>query len=265
MSKLHTNKELVIAKTVLFDTNMELSAANKKRMTVMGCIPVLLSARTIDKQMSEPIHVMLYIVDELQEVFLSREAMEELRIIPETFPLASPSRIKGEVNEVDSRFAKCGCLRRTTAPDPPKLPLNATEQNRSSLREYLLNFYAASTFNTCEHQPLPLMHGPPLELHVDLKARPFAVHTPASVPIHWAEKVKSDLDRDVELGVLERVNENTPVTWCHRMVVCRKRNGDPRRTVDLQPLNAASIRQCNPTAPLPQQAMDIPHGVKKIT
>ena len=78
-------KELGIAKTVLFDTNMELSAANKKRMTVMGCIPVLLSARTIDKQMSEPIHVMLYIVDELQEVFLSREAMEELRIIPETY------------------------------------------------------------------------------------------------------------------------------------------------------------------------------------
>ena len=77
-------------------------------------------------------------------------------------------------------------------------------------------------FNTCEHQHLPLMHGPPLELHVDPKARPFAVHTPASVPIHWAKKVKSDLERDVELGVLERVKENTPVTWCHRMVVCRK-------------------------------------------
>ena len=109
------------------------------------------------------------------------------------------------------------------------------------------------------------MHGPPLELHVDPKARPFAVHTPASVPIHWAKKVKSDLERDVELGVLERVNENTPVTWCHRMVVCRKRNGDPRRTVDLQPLNAVSLRQCHPTAPPLQQAMDIPHGVKKST
>ena len=258
-------KELGISKATLFDTNMELSAANKKKMTVLGCIPVLLAARAIDKQMSEPIHVMMYIVDELQEVFLSREAMEELKIIPETFPLALPSCKKGEVNKVDSRFAECGCLRRTTAPDPPKLPLNATEQNRKALREYLLDFYAASTFNTCEHQPLPLMHGPPLELHVDPKARPFAVHTPASVPIHWAEKVKSDLDRDVELGVLERVNENTPVTWCHRMVVCRKRNGDPRRTVDLQPLNAASIRQCHPTAPPLQQAMDIPHGVKKST
>ena len=57
------------------------------------------------------------------------------------------------------------------------------------------------------------MHGPPLELHVDPTAKPFAVYTPASVPLHWAEKVRSDLKRDVELGVLERVDENIPVTW----------------------------------------------------
>ena len=37
-------KELGISKAILFDTNMELSAANKKKMTVLGCIPVLLAA-----------------------------------------------------------------------------------------------------------------------------------------------------------------------------------------------------------------------------
>ena len=65
------------------------------------------------------------------------------------------------------KIADCGCLRRTIAPDPPGLPLEATEQNRQALRQYLLDHYASSTFNTCEHQPLPLMHGPPLQLHVD--------------------------------------------------------------------------------------------------
>ena len=49
------------------------------------------------------------------------------------------------------------------------------------------------------------------------------------------------------------------------MVICRKHNGDPRRTVDLQPLNAASVRQCHPTAPPLQQAMDVPHNTKKTT
>ena len=155
-------KELGIERAALFDTNMELSAANKKLMTVLGCIPVLLSARSINKEMSEPIHVMLYIVDELKEVFLSREAMEEMKIIPDTFPLAQPVYSKGQVNELGSGLADCGCLKRVTAPDPPKIPFNATEQNRSALRDYLLNHYASSTFNTCEHQPLPLMHGPPL-------------------------------------------------------------------------------------------------------
>ena len=191
--------------------------------------------------------------------------MEEMKIIPDTFPLAPALPPLESINAVDEKVADCGCLRRTIAPDPPGLPLAATEQNRQALKQYLLDHYASSTFNTCEHQPLPLMHGPPLELHVDPAAKPFAVHTPASVPIHWSEKVRSDLERDVELGVLERVNENIPVTWCHRMVVCRKRNGDPRRTVDLQPLNSVSIRQCHPTAPPLQQAMDIPHGVKKST
>ena len=258
-------KEFGIDRSILFRTNMELSAANKKLMTVLGCIPVLISARTIDKKMSNPVHVMLYIVEELKEVFLSREAMEEMKIIPDTFPLAPALPPLESINAVDEKVADCGCLRRTIAPDPPGLPLAATELNRQALRQYLLDHYASSTFNTCEHQPLPLMHGPPLELHVDPAAKPFAVHTPASVPIHWSEKVRSDLERDVELGVLERVNENIPVTWCHRMVVCRKRNGDPRRTVDLQPLNSVSIRQCHPTAPPLQQAMDIPHGVKKST
>ena len=102
--------------------------------------------------MSEPIHVMLYIVDELKEVFLSREAMEEMKIIPDTFPLAQqPSFNKGQINEVDSRFADCGCLKRDTAPDPPNLPFNATEDNRTALRDYLLNHYASSMFDTCEH------------------------------------------------------------------------------------------------------------------
>ena len=205
-------KDLGIDRSTLFKIDMELSAANKKLMTVLGCIPVLISARTIDRKMSEPVHVMLYIVKELKEMFVSREALTDLQIIPENFPLAPEGLPEKKVNAIDDKFAECGCLRRTIAPDPPDLPLKATEENRKALRQYLLDHYASSTFNTCEHQPLPLMHGPALEFYVDSTAKPFAVHTPASVPIHWAEKVRSDLKRDVELGVLERVDENIPVT-----------------------------------------------------
>ena len=65
---------------------------------------------------------------------------------------------------------------------------------------------------------------------------PRAVHTTASVPIHWQDQMLSDLKRDA-LGVIDRIPYGEQVSWCHRMVVTRKHNGTPRRTVDLSPLN----------------------------
>jgi hypothetical protein len=70
---------------------------------------------------------------------------------------------------------------------------------------------------------------------------------PCHVPLHWQEKVHKDLVRDVKLGVLEKLPTNTPTTWLSHMVVTAKSNGDPRRTVDYQPLNK-------------YVQTDIPHG-----
>ena len=88
---------------------------------------------------------------------------------------------------------------------------------------------------------------PPLKLHVDPNAKPVAVHTPAQVPLHWREAVKKGLDRDVQLGVLEPVPVNEPVTWCSRMLVTPKSNGKPRRVVDFQALNSHAPRQTHHT------------------
>ena len=109
------------------------------------------------------------------------------------------------------------------------------------------------------------MHGPPLELAIKPGASPHAVYTPSTVPIHWEDKIKRDLDRDIDMGVLEKVDVNEPVTWCSRMVVTRKHNGEPRRTIDLQALNDASLRQTHPTMPPFQQVMSIPGGHWKST
>ena len=55
--------------------------------------------------------------------------------------------------------------------------------------------------------------------------------------------MKAGLDRDVRLGVLEQVPLGTPDTWCHRMVICTKKNGSLRRTIDLQQLNRRATRE----------------------
>ena len=54
-------------------------------------------------------------------------------------------------------------------------------------------------------------------------AKPFAIHTPRKVPIPLMEKVKSELDRMLRLGVISKVDE--PTEWCAGMVVVPKPNG----------------------------------------
>ena len=105
-----------------------------------------------------------------------------------------------------SSHTECGCPKRETPPPiPTNLPYPTTEEFRADLQQYLLDRYKSSTFNTCEHQSLPLMAGPPMQLMVDSNAKPVAHHTPVPVPLHWQEEVKAGLDQDVSLGVIEPV------------------------------------------------------------
>ncbi|VDI84186.1 Hypothetical predicted protein [Mytilus galloprovincialis] len=143
----------------------------------------------------------------------------------------------------------------------PRCNWSSRKEHVESLKEWLLDYYGATTFNVCEHQPLPLMNCEPLQLHVDPNATPVAVHKPALVPIHWQDKVYADLERDVRIGVLEQVSQNTPTTWCSRMVVTSKADGTPRRTVDLQPQNRHSVRQTH-HVPSPFHLADrVPQGL----
>ena len=53
---------------------------------------------------------------------------------------------------------------------------------------------------------------PPLRILLKEEATPHAIHRPVTIPIHWLDKVKEDLDRDVNLGVIESVPHNTLTT-----------------------------------------------------
>ena len=158
----------------------------------------------------------------------------------------------------------CCCPQRSSVPElPTELPFEPIEANNSKMYEWIQDRYASSTFNTCPHRPLREMDGPDLELHVDSSAKPRVNHKPATVPLHWQKRVKADLMRDVSLGVIERVPYGTPVTWCHRMVVTRKHDGSPRRTVDLSPLNKYCRRETHASQSPFQLARRIPPDTYK--
>ena len=46
----------------------------------------------------------------------------------------------------------------------------------------------------------------------------FTGHKPISVPHHWKESVKSQVDADVALNIIEPVRAGTPTIWCSRMI-----------------------------------------------
>ena len=106
---------------------------------------------------------------------------------------------------------------------------------------------------------------PPLKLLVDPKTKPVAVHRASLVPVHRMAQVKANLNRDVALGVLEKVPENTPVMWQSWMHVVPKKDGTCRLTVDLRPLNEATFHQTHLTESPFEQASRIPAGTWKST
>ena len=76
----------------------------------------------------------------------------------------------------------CACTARTAAPAlPSEPPVPLTEANRQQLQDYLLEYYASSTFNNCTHQKLPGMAGEPLRVHIDENIPPMAVNKLYSV------------------------------------------------------------------------------------
>ena len=107
------------------------------------------------------------------------------------------------------------------------------------------------------------MHGPPLEFKLKEDVKPHAVYVPAAVPAHWQEKVKADIERDVALCVLEPVPPNVAMTWCHRMVICAKKDGTPRRTIDFQALNRHASRETHHNPSPFHIARSVPHNMKK--
>jgi len=198
---------------------------------------------------------MTYISPSTTRFYLSREALIQLDVISSNFPELGSAQQLHQLS-ISEGTGNCGCPDRNPPPPrPAKLPFECIPANNNKMREWLIDYYSTSTFNQCTHQPLPGMTGPKIYLHVDDNATPYAVHTPAPVPLHWQEAVKQ-LDDDVAMSVLEKVPIGEPSLWCHRMFITPKSDGSPRRTVDLSPLNAFCLRETHHVQPPFKHAED---------
>jgi hypothetical protein len=171
----------------LLATNLTLFSADKKSLMVLGAVPVIISVKCGDGGTATT-RDLLYIVEELSSVFVSRDALSNLGIVIREFPKVDTSMSLGWVqgssedtaieqpcikpDNFTGETADCECPVRELPPEPPTMPFPATEENKEKMKQFLGKRYRASTFNTCQHQPLPMMHGLPMELFVQNNARP---------------------------------------------------------------------------------------------
>ena len=119
--------------------------------------------------------------------------------------------MSGCTDPIDSGL--CKCSQRTSDPPMPKtLPFAPTPENIPRMKEWLLNRFASSTFNTCPYRAPPCLSVPPVELHIDEYATPKVCHTPVTVSLHLKKKVYEDLLRDEALVMIEKVPTGLPCT-----------------------------------------------------
>ena len=282
ITSIKTINEMGYNKASLFPVSMGIEGASKEAIHIIGGI--ILEVRAINEatRFKLSTYQLFYVSDKVTQTYLSRDCCEQLQTLPPNFPtigscpppllaatmspsLPPPPCSNSGVSSPGE--LTCNCPRRSLPPeDAPSLPCEATEENLPKLREYILNRFSASAFNMCEKQKLPLVQGSePLKLYVDPTAKPIAIRTPAQVPLAWHASVREGLERDVRLGVLERVPLNTPDKWCSRMHIVPKLDGSPRRVVDYTLLNKHAPRQTHHTeAPWAIAAAIPPNTVKTV-
>ena len=257
--------------TDLIPVSHNMKSANRSPISIDGAILLRLSGRTADNIIIEAA-VMVYVSPDANTFYLSMEAMIQLRIVPKTFPQVGAAWIDTQhtISAVSAfradSTAPCGCLRRTKPPTRySELPFEPVMENVTKMKERLLTDYASSTFNQCEHQQLPSMEGPELEIHIDPNAKLVNFTTPATVPLYWQASVKKKIDMNVTMGVMEKHPYGVPTKTCHRLVCVRKHNGDPRLTVDLSPLNKHCERETYPTESPFHLARSVPpNSIKSV-
>lgn len=81
----------------------------------------------------------------------------------------------------------------------------------------------------------------PYNIELEPDAAPFAISTPRRVALPLLPKVKDELDKLQELGVIRPVTE--PTEWCAPIVVVPKTNGGVRLCVDYTQLNKSVKRE----------------------
>lgn len=183
---------------------ISMKPANKSPISINGAFFATFEGRC-PKGKAITSDCQVYVSKDVNLFYLSYDTMLDLGIINRGFPTIGnhPTFACASLNDhplivLDQDHAVCGaaqvnestttckCPNRTPVPDRPScFPFPCSPEDSERIKNWLLEHYVSSTFNTCPHQTLPTMSDPQVEIHLKKSATPRACHTAIPVPIHW--------------------------------------------------------------------------------
>jgi hypothetical protein len=222
----------------------------------------------------------LYFCDKVDRIYFSKQGCIEANILSSSFPFPMSEKVEQLVIQAaaikstpvsdaencqdDEPASRTPQVERTSPPPrPAQLPFPAIEENILRMEELLKQEFASSAFNTSP--PFPAMNAPPAHIHLIPNSKPYARHSPISVPRHWEKRVKGKLDYMVEHEIIKTAPIGSPVTWCSPMVTVAKHDFSPRICIDFQRLNASCLRETHHTpSPFMLASQIPPHQWKTV-
>ena len=206
-------KQLQLSKVKLNPCSVDIVVAGGSRITTTGsCEFLFVLGNRQTKSLA-------YFCEKADRLYMKKDSCMELGIIPLSFPYPPDM----EINERNVSMVEDV---RVLPTRPAKLPFLPDADNIPKLKKYLLDSFSSTAFN--KTQPFPKLNTPPARIHLKPNYHvPKPAYWPASVAEHWAEEVRAAIETDVAAGILKKVPLNEPTLWCARMVVVKKRMGDP--------------------------------------
>ena len=102
------------------------------------------------------------------------------------------------------------CFRpKETTPDPQK-PAWPKPEWPKELQELCLEFSDVLVEELTEAQNIQC---PPIDVELQIGAKPFFARKPRKTPLHWGEKVKKEVKKLLKAGVIERIPANESTQW----------------------------------------------------
>lgn len=235
---------------VKFNISTEDLILCQKQICVVGgsTIPCIGWIHVEFKVESVTTHERLYICDNTNCIYFSKNACINTNILPKSFPkpinTENAFSVMSVTLDTDLSIGSLPSMLNTRKPPvrPASLPFPATVENILLIKQHIIDSFNNSAFNN--DPPFPTMNAKPAHIHLKPGAIPHAVHSPISVPEHWKAETKAQLDRDGGHGIIKKVPIGTPVEWCAPMVVVEKKSSStPRRVVDYPQLNRKYSRE----------------------